>query len=312
MIRTSFSHHIEPVIPPIDKSLLQKEIHSLTDSEVLNNLTDLTVYCTHAEKIPNILLEIGRLREIAFREIGEGSQRSIDIDQYDANHLHLFIWNKPKQEIVGAYRMGVSDHILKEKGPNGFYVSSLYSIAPDFFEQLGPSIELGRSIVRSEYQRTFLPLLMLITGILTWVARHPQYRNLFGLVSISPYYQYHSQQMMHTFLLNQLPHSYLKSFVQPRHLAPNDLFIPDFKIDQVQELINVIKQVENEERSLPALIKEYLKFDIRLISVGGHDPSFGSSLEYFCVTDLVTTHIDILNKYMGEDEAKKFLAFWNK
>ena len=140
--------------------------------------------CPHPT-IPNIIREIGRLREVTFREIGEGTNKSIDLDEYDIYYHHLFIWDTEAKLIVGAYRIGLGDEIFYSMGKKGFYVAELFKIKEQFTPVLKKSLELGRSFIRKEYQQKPLPLFLLWKGILKYLIDNPRYRYLIGPVSIS-------------------------------------------------------------------------------------------------------------------------------
>ena len=86
------------------------------------------VYLADAPSIPNILQEIGRLREITFREIGEGTNRAIDLDRFDAYYHHMFLWDIDNKKIAGAYRMGLGAQIYSKYGIDGFYLRGIISI----------------------------------------------------------------------------------------------------------------------------------------------------------------------------------------
>ena len=101
--------------------------------------------------------EIGRLREVTFRATGEGTGKPRDLDEYDEAYEHLLLWDKKKQEIAGAYRLGRVDVIRQVRGPEGLYTQSLFKLWPDLFDEMGNALELGRSFVRQEYQRDYAP-----------------------------------------------------------------------------------------------------------------------------------------------------------
>ncbi|MBL0063318.1 MAG: GNAT family N-acetyltransferase [bacterium] len=140
-----------------------------------------------------MLLEIGRQREIAFRQCGEGSGLPLDLDPFDQQYLHLFSWSRADKELIGAYRLAPTD---KLKARDGLYVQTLFKIHPRLMDQLRPGLEMGRSFVRAKYQRSPAALALLWKGIARFVSLHPQYSLLFGPVSISKEYEAASQQMI--------------------------------------------------------------------------------------------------------------------
>ena len=155
--------------------MLAHEIAGLPADALLEESRDLSVYLAEARHIPEVLQEIGRLREVTFRAAGEGTGESVDIDRFDDHYLHLFVWNREKREVVGAYRLGNVQSIVARMGRKGLYTDSLFKFSPRFLSGLGPALELGRSFIRPEYQKLFAPLLLLWKGIGAYVARHPEY-----------------------------------------------------------------------------------------------------------------------------------------
>ena len=174
----------DAVVPETDRALIVAEVEKLETYRVWEE-KNYEVYIVPTTSIPNILREIGRLREITFREVGEGTNKKIDLDNYDIYYNHLFIWDKDGQNIVGAYRIGKGDEILNTMGRRGFYLSELFKIKEPFYPVLRQGIELGRSWIRKEYQLKPLPLFLLWKGILKYLILNPQYRYMIGPVSIS-------------------------------------------------------------------------------------------------------------------------------
>ena len=167
--------------------------------------------------IPHLLEEIGRLRELTFRAVGEGTGRARDLDSFDEHYEHLFIWNRKREEVVGAYRVGRIDEIRRRAGQRGLYTASLFHYREPFFQLLGPALELGRSFVRPEAQRSFAPLLLLWKGIGEYLARHPRYLRLLGPVSISNDYRELSRQLLVEFLRSHCLDPLLAQLVRPAH-----------------------------------------------------------------------------------------------
>ena len=148
--------------------------------------------------IPNVLREIGRLRELTFRGAGEGTGNPLDLDGFDPHYLHLFLWSKAAREVAGAYRLGPTAEILPRFGVRGLYSSTLFHFSAELFGA-GPAVELGRSFIRPEYQKQYAPLLLLWKGITRYVASHPECAVLFGAVSISNDYNAASRSLLVSF-----------------------------------------------------------------------------------------------------------------
>jgi len=130
------------------------------------------------------LREIGRLRELSFRAVGEGTGLKRDLDRFDAWYRHIVLWDENAMEIVGAYRMGEAGRILRERGLEGLYAASLFEYAPAALGFLADSIELGRSFVQPRHWGS-RSLDYLWQGIGAYLLRHPQVRYLLGPVSLS-------------------------------------------------------------------------------------------------------------------------------
>ena len=185
---------LQAIVPPADVLAMAREVTALPEGSRLTAAGDLSAYLARAHDIPAVLSEIGRLREVTFRAAGEGTGKSIDLDSFDPQYLHLFLWNEKKQEIAGAYRLAGTDMV------RGLYTAELFQYGNEFLNRMGPALELGRSFVRIEYQKGFAPLLLLWKGIGRYVAQNPRYKILFGPVSISNQYHSVSRQLMVSFL----------------------------------------------------------------------------------------------------------------
>jgi putative hemolysin len=302
----------QPIADPVAPGLLNAEVHALPDTQTLGESNGLKVIYAKAGQIPWLLQEIGRLREVTFRAVGEGTGKSSDIDLYDTYYLHLFIWNDATNEVVGAYRLGLADEILEKFGKKGLYTYSLFRYSRRFLKALNPAIELGRSFVRTEYQRSFAPLLMLWKGIGEFVLRHPRYAVLFGPVSISNDYSSVSQQLLIDFLRLNSYDNVLSRHIHPRKpyrkaLRPvwgkSDL-ASMASIDEVSELVSL---QEEDEKGVPILIKQYLKLGGRLLGFNV-DKEFGDCIDGLIMVDLRQTEVTVLQRYMGKEGAKEFLA----
>jgi putative hemolysin len=128
--------------------------------------------------------EIGRLRELAFRRVGEGTGARRDLDRYDAHYRHLVLWDEHALAIVGAYRLGEAGTILRERGADGLYSASLFDYAPEARSFLDDSVELGRSFVQPAYWGS-RSLDYLWQGIGAYLRSRPTLRYLIGPVSLS-------------------------------------------------------------------------------------------------------------------------------
>jgi putative hemolysin len=294
------------VNPAVDRELLSSEVAVLPEDCRLFRSGDLEVYAAQASAIPTLLLEIGRLRELTFRAVGEGTGKATDLDQFDSTYLHLFVWNSAKREIVGAYRLAGTDVT------SDLYTATLFKYNAGFLRRLGPALELGRSFVRTEYQKGFAPLLALWKGIGAYVARNPRYKTLFGPVSISNQYQMISRELMVAFLerraaLPEMARDWagLVSSRNPfrrrsRHAMPaSEAF--DF-----EDLSDCISDLEPSRAGVPVLLRQYLKLGGKLLGFNV-DPKFSDALDGLIVVDLTQTEPRLLERYLGKAEAQEFL-----
>ncbi len=305
----------KPIIDPIDPAVLVAEIAALPPEQKLSEQKEHAVYYADGPQIPQLLREIGRLREVSFRDVHEGTGEALDLDKFDDEYVHLFTWNHDKREVVGSYRMGKTDEILREQGIEGLYTHTLFEYGPDLISRIGNSLELGRSFVRPEYQRNFGPLMLLWRGIGNYVARFPQYRTLFGTVSINAQYQNISQQLIAKFLDGQAFDSELASLIQPRNpfkrrgipgLAKKKQ-LPD-GVKDIRDISDLIAEVEAAQKSVPVLLRQYLNLGGKVIGFN-IDASFGHVLDGLIVVDLTKTDPKLLAYFMGEPEAKKFFDY---
>ena len=143
------------------------------------------VYLAPANEMPFTLKEIGRQREITFREIGEGTNEAIDLDSFDTYYHHMFLWDTNTQKIAGAYRMGLGSKIFERYGIDGFYLQDLFRFEPELYKMMSESIEMGRAFIIKEYQQKPMPLFLLWKGIVHTTLRYPEHNFLIGGVSIS-------------------------------------------------------------------------------------------------------------------------------
>ncbi len=264
----------------------------------------LEVFIATAWEIPLALQEIGRLREITFQAVGEGTGKEIDLDSFDAYYLHLFLWDEAAGKIVGAYRLGRADEILRTHGARGLYTNSLFRFQRSFLNHLKDAVEMGRSFIRPEYQRHLAALPLLWRGIAQWIARHPQYTKLFGPVSISQDYDPVSRRLIVEYLTNHRADTHLARAVRPR---------TPFRCNQARSLLRefvstsltdaddcsaVISSIEADGKGLPVLLKHYLKLNGTILSFNV-DRNFASVLDGLILVDLRKTDPRLLTKMMG-------------
>lgn len=301
-----------PVVPPVPPERLAAEVAALPPETLLVAADEMEVRLAPAAAIPAVLREIGRLREVTFRDVGEGTGRALDLDAFDATYLHLFLWNRAAREVVGAYRIGLADELLAQGGVRGLYTATLFRFDRQLFPAMGPALEMGRSWVRTEYQKSYTALMLLWKGIGELVARKPRYATLFGPVSISAEYASASQRLIVAFLERNRKLTDWARWVTPtnpfreprrRGARPGPASLTD-----LEEVSAFISEIENDQKGVPVLLKQYLKLDGRLLGYNV-DPDFSNVLDVLIVVDLRRTAPRILERYMGKANAARFRAY---
>lgn len=285
----------EEIARPAMQDKIINEVNQLrqTDSRLLQS-KNYEVFLVQADKIPNILHEIGRLREITFRAVGEGTNNSIDLDTYDNYYHHMFLWDEEAQKIAGAYRMGLGREIYKNYGIEGFYLQELFKFEPELYSMMNDSIEMGRAFITKEYQQKPMPLFLLWKGIVHTTLRHPEHRFLIGGVSISNQFSDFSKSLMIEFMKSHYYDPYIAQYVSPKQEYKVQLkdADKDFVFNETESDLNkfdkIIDEVEPGDLRLPVLIKKYIKQNARVVAFNV-DPLFNNSVDglmYIRIADL--------------------------
>lgn len=298
------------VIAPIPSEVLSIEVASLPQEMRLLEQGYFEVYCTPSQSIPNLMREIGRVREESFREVGEGSGLACDLDEYDLYYHQLFVWNKTKAELVGAYRLGMVDKLIADHGLDKLYSRSLFNYNQEFIDTLDNSIELGRSVVSKPYQKSLNSLLLLWKGIAAFVYRHPQYTHLFGPVSISNDYSHNARLLIATTLSIHHYDEQKANLVSPSSPlnTNNNVFWQNHLLSSLASvplLSKVLARME-QGKGLPVLLRQYLGMNGKLVCFNV-DPSFNDALDGLIVVNLKKVPLKTLGKYMGRDLAQDYL-----
>lgn len=271
------------------------------------------VFLAKKEIIPNILKEIGRLREITFRAIGEGTNNPIDLDEFDDYYYHMFLWDNDVNKIAGAYRMGMGCEIFEQYGINGFYLQDLFRFEPELHTMMSQSIEMGRAFIIKEYQQRPMPLFLLWKGIVHSTLRFPSHKYLIGGVSISNKFSNFSKSLMIEFMRSHYYDPYIAQYVRPKKefkvkLKDGD---KDFVFDETQADLNkfdkIIDEVEPGSLRLPVLIKKYIKQNAKVIAFNV-DPMFNDvvdGLMYIRISDLPESTVKpVMEEFQQELEKK--------
>ncbi|MBD1364199.1 lysophospholipid acyltransferase family protein [Mucilaginibacter sp. ZT4R22] len=290
----------EAIVPETLTDKLEAEIAPLREHYKVWTEKNYEVFIAPTSEIPCTIREIGRLREVTFREVGEGTNKATDLDEYDIYYHHLFIWDMEAKMIVGAYRIGLGDEIFYSVGKRGFYVNELFKLKEQFTPILKKSLELGRSWIRKEYQLKPLPLFLLWKGILKFLMDNPRYRYLIGPVSISNSFSQFSKSLIVDYInRNHFDHE-LAQYVKPRKKFKVNFENIDTDLlmsggDSFKGLDNLISEIETHNMKVPVLLRQYIQLNAKIISFN-IDPKFSDCLDGFLVLDLEKVPQDILEK----------------
>ena len=307
----------DPICAPAPAETYANEIAALPPEQKMVESGDMEVYVALARQAPALMREIGRLRELTFRAVGEGTGEALDVDRFDKYYWHLFMWNKARQEVVGGYRLGLTDRIVEEHGVKGLYTRTIFKFDERFLNRIQPAIELGRSFVRPEYQRAYTSLLLLWKGISAFIGKHPRYGILFGPVSITNEYREASRNMIIESLRRVRMSSDLADLVKPRRPPSNprnaewrQLEYRDF-FDDMDCVSGLVEDVEPDHKGMPVLLRQYLKLGGRLVAFNV-DPDFSFVVDGLILVDLKNADPKTLRRYMGNDVAESYLRYHGK
>ena len=295
-----------------EKMIAEVEIARNTDCRLLQS-KNYEVFFTEASKIPNILHEIGRLREVTFREVGEGRNESIDLDKHDKYYHHLFLWDNETNKIAGAYRMGLGSKIYPKYGINGFYLNDLFRFEPELHDMMHKSIEMGRAFIIKEYQQKPMPLFLLWKGIMHTTLRYPEHKFLLGGVSISNQFSDFSKSLMIEFMKSNYYDPYIAQYIHPKKEykvklkdADKDFIFNETEAD-LNKFDKIIDELEPGSLRLPVLIKKYIKQNAKVVAFNV-DPLFNNAVDglmYIRISDIPdSTMKPVMEEFQKELERK--------
>ncbi len=258
-----------------------------------------------------VIREIGRLREIAFRKVGEGTGQKRDLDDFDKHYRHLVLWDQQNLTIAGAYRLGEGKTILQDRGVEGFYTSTLYKFNASFNPYLEEGLELGRSFVNPDYWGK-ASLDYLWQGLGSYLAHHPDIRYLIGPVSMSASYPKE--------LMDMLAYYYQKFHPSPNNLA--EAYHPYILSDVTKERLDIEFGTMEYDQAFDHMQKRFAKLGYKLpmlfkqyaaiFEKGGFqnivfsvDPDFGDCLDGLCLCDLTKLRESKRKRYINSNNLSK-------
>ncbi len=234
--------------------------------------------------------EIGRLRELTFREVGEGSGCKRDLDRFDEYYSHLTLWDKLEKRLVGAYRIGFTNKIIPQYGIEGLYTATQFDFNPEFFKILGQAAEVSRAFIIKEYQKSPVSLSMLL-GSMSQVLVMSGIHSFFGVVSMSNDFQAISKKLMLEYLTKHYGHEALSGLVTAKNPPQFNLDVPLTEwerllsnIHSLSMLNTVIASIEEDGKSIPPLIPIYM-------SLTGHIVAFDHDVEFNSIDGLLVINL---------------------
>ncbi|BCD98252.1 GNAT family N-acyltransferase [Marinagarivorans cellulosilyticus] len=294
---------LKTIAHPESRECLQNELKAC---ELLGETRDGNrIYLVDYRPNSAVMREIGRLREVAFRRVGEGTGNKRDVDKFDVIYRHLVLWDRENLQIAGAYRIGEGAKILASKGECGFYTRSLYTFKPEFKPYLADAIELGRSFVSPNYWGK-ASLDYLWQGIGAYLARYPA-RYIVGPVSMSADYPRELMDMLVYFYRTYYAFKdTLATANVPYQLAPESQALCEslFSGKDAEAALAVMQsEFVRKGYKLPVLFKQYMS----IFEAGGFaslvfsiDPDFGDCLDGLCMADVTRLKQAKRKRYIPE------------
>ncbi|GAB3271144.1 lysophospholipid acyltransferase family protein [Parahaliea aestuarii] len=301
--RSPVFRSVETVAAPENPLLLKRE---LAEAENLGATVDgKQIVLCRMDDAPCVMREIGRLRELTFRSVGEGTGRPRDIDRFDRDYRHLVLWDAANMEIAGAYRLGDAPALLARGGMDALYTHTLFEFGPGMRPYLEQGLELGRSFVQPKYQ-TRHSLDYLWQGIGAFLRRNPGYRYLYGPASISRLYgseaiariAWHYGTHYPARGLEVAPRS---PFTLPAGLQER-LASECAGLDREQDLKALRDTLAEQGLPLPVLYKHYaqaLEPDGVVFTAFNVDHDFGDCVDAFVLADLTRLTERKRRRYLG-------------
>ena len=290
----------KPIIAPAEPDLISAELSQLPSEQHLLDFKSFSVYYGYQEQIPTCVQEITRLREITFRTLNEGSGKSCDTDKFDATYMHLFIFDHNDQAIIGAYRIGQTDLLQENGGVSQLYLAQMFNFQSDFINQQQACLEMGRSFIVQAHQNSFHGLLLLWQGIGKFVCQNPQYRTLYGTVSLSKLYDPRSVTLINEVMVTATKGVTAKAaFAGKLHPEVKDFLKKE--PTTIKKLSLLITAIEKDKKDIPILLKQYHKLGAKFHCMG-IDMNFNQTPGLLLSVDLPNAPDKLLNLYLGKEK----------
>jgi putative hemolysin len=281
-----------PIARPEDRLALRRELQR---AQILGHTADgKQIVLVDAAADSAVLRELGRLREIAFRQVGEGTGKRRDIDLFDTYYRHVVLWDDAELQIAGAYRIGEAGRVVKERGLDGLYTHRLFAYGDALRTCLPEALELGRSFVQPRYQG-LRALDLLWQGIGAYLLARPHVRYLFGPASLSAAYPEAARRMIVAFFARY----YGGGDAYAAARLPFELAADDFCPKDLRTLKEALAEMGV---AIPVLYKQYAE----LCEPGGTrflafsvDPAFSNCIDALVLVDLHRLKAAKRERYLG-------------
>ena len=289
---------LEPLVHPVERARLLSDLKSMS---LLGQTPDgKKIYCGRLRSDAPLLREIGRLRELSFRAVGEGTGKRLDVDAFDTWYEHIVLWDANECEIAGAYRVARGNDVYMEKGREGFYSASLFNYPCEVIARLAEGMELGRSFVTPKYWGS-RSLDYLWIGIGAYLKQYPDIRYLFGPVSMSAAIPIAAREQMVAYY--QQFYGDGKSNVIANHPFRYLANAPQFIDLDAEASFKCLKaNLDALGARVPTLYKQYTELcepgGARFLSFGV-DPDFNNSVDGLIEVDLHRIRPKKRERYLG-------------
>ncbi len=288
----------EPLAPPVPARVIEAELAALPEAQCLHRYRQFRVYGARCEQIEHTMREIARQRELTFRGHQEGSGRADDSNAFDQTYEQIFVWDTEARALVGGYRAGRSDRLLERYGAAGLYLASMFDFEAEFFAG-APALEVGRSFVVPAYQKSYMALFLLWCGIGRYLVRHPQYRRLYGVVSISRTYSPTSIAIIRDALLEPAAGVHARLPFAPDLGPAWREFLACHGPLPMDLITRLVATLEPDGRGVPVLIRHYHKLGARFVEAAV-DASFNNTPGLLLTLDMMRIAPKFLDMYLGE------------
>ncbi len=274
------------IITPVDKRALEAE---LAPDKLVREFQNLSVYIVTARNAPNVMDEIGRIREIEFRKEGGGTAKEKDVDQFDTGEIpynQLVAWDPKEREIVAMYRYILCRDAIRRNGEISLATHRLFSFSQIFIEEILPvTIELGRSVVNRNAKKCLHGLYVIWSGLAALVSEYQDMKYFFGKTTMYESYPAVARDMLFSFI--ELYFGADGSLVKPRDELRYEMTSDQERLSQLftggdyrKDYTKLLNEYSKLGLAVPPLIISYLRLTSTIKCFGtAWNPHFGNVME---------------------------------